>query len=475
MFEHLSIIFAGFLTLCIFSFLYKDNPFYRFAEHLYVGVSAGYMMARGVSDVMVKKLINPLLFTPQGTEVDYSLIIPITLGLFMILKLVPKVDWLSRWAIALIVGGTIGLSMTTRFKSDVILPVKRTVEAIKSKEITYVSINKMQSNIDLQLESSDMNHVNQLNNYLVLEAMALRNLIKTDGGLENISSYSFGEIEKRWEKAKGSKLTLNIYLERLKFKLKLWKDIYANAQSGLLKKQLNLKQSIIPIFKNEIITLSYSELDMKAYKLGKALKKAKKLQLNLKSSEVIVKLKIGQLLNQIDHCILMKYPIKPSKEAISKSMKDLQSFHKVFKSLMTKFDGLEGSLSMYLSSTKFFKLSTENVLMNIKAKELFDAEDKSFQEIFVKSDLDKEFDSTGFDLFKNLIIALGVLSTLIYFFFSTEHKGVVGAGAKIGIYFLMITFGASFGYTIMARISLLIGRMDFLLNKVSGAFQALWF
>ena len=32
-----------FLTLCIFSFLYKDNPFYKAAEHLYVGVSAGYV------------------------------------------------------------------------------------------------------------------------------------------------------------------------------------------------------------------------------------------------------------------------------------------------------------------------------------------------------------------------------------------------------------------------------------------------
>ena len=30
------------LTLAIFSFLYKDNPFYKFAEHLVVGVSAGY-------------------------------------------------------------------------------------------------------------------------------------------------------------------------------------------------------------------------------------------------------------------------------------------------------------------------------------------------------------------------------------------------------------------------------------------------
>ena len=33
---------AALLTLFIFSFLYKDNPFYKFAEHLFVGISAGY-------------------------------------------------------------------------------------------------------------------------------------------------------------------------------------------------------------------------------------------------------------------------------------------------------------------------------------------------------------------------------------------------------------------------------------------------
>ncbi len=33
---------AAFLTLGIFSFLYKDNPIYKFCEALFVGVSAGY-------------------------------------------------------------------------------------------------------------------------------------------------------------------------------------------------------------------------------------------------------------------------------------------------------------------------------------------------------------------------------------------------------------------------------------------------
>jgi hypothetical protein len=64
----------------------------------------------------------------------------------------------------------------------------------------------------------------------------------------------------------------------------------------------------------------------------------------------------------------------------------------------------------------------------------------------------------------NILLTVGVITGLIYFFFSKEHKGALGAGAKIGIWFLMISFGASFGYTVMSRMSLLIGRMYFLLG-----------
>ena len=63
-----------------------------------------------------------------------------------------------------------------------------------------------------------------------------------------------------------------------------------------------------------------------------------------------------------------------------------------------------------------------------------------------------------------LIILVGVLTVLIYFFFSVEHTGVVGKASKVGIWFLMISFGASFGYTVMGRLSLLIGRVSFLLK-----------
>lgn len=61
-----------------------------------------------------------------------------------------------------------------------------------------------------------------------------------------------------------------------------------------------------------------------------------------------------------------------------------------------------------------------------------------------------------------ILIVIGILTGLVYFFFSKEHKGAFGGVAKIGIYVLMMGFGASFGYTVMARVSLFVQRIAFL-------------
>jgi len=74
----------------------------------------------------------------------------------------------------------------------------------------------------------------------------------------------------------------------------------------------------------------------------------------------------------------------------------------------------------------------------------------------------------GLDTFyasmRSVFLIAGVLTCLVYFFFSIEHKGIVGKTAKVGIWFLMITFGAAFGYTVMGRIALLAIRFEFLFD-----------
>ncbi len=68
----------------------------------------------------------------------------------------------------------------------------------------------------------------------------------------------------------------------------------------------------------------------------------------------------------------------------------------------------------------------------------------------------------------SVVLLLGVVCTLSYFYFSREHKGALGVTSRIGIIFVMIGFGAAFGYTVMARISLLIGRIQYLLGPWLG-------
>ena len=75
-------------------------------------------------------------------------------------------------------------------------------------------------------------------------------------------------------------------------------------------------------------------------------------------------------------------------------------------------------------------------------------------------DTSVDLTKSGWGIFEDLIIIVGVLASLIYFYFSKEQKGVIGKISKIGIYFLMIKFGASFGFTVMGRITLLIGRFQ---------------
>ena len=67
-----------------------------------------------------------------------------------------------------------------------------------------------------------------------------------------------------------------------------------------------------------------------------------------------------------------------------------------------------------------------------------------------------------------VILIVGSLCALLYFYFSKAHRGFIGGAAKIGIALLMIGFGASFGYTVQARITLFAARALFILRDWMG-------
>ena len=114
------------LTLSIFSYLYGDNPFYKAAEHIFVGVSAGYIFTITFWDTIWPNLFGRLIpsYVQAGFEFDISYLFPLFLGIFMLFRLSKKYDWLSRISIAYIVGMMAGLKFYVFLNSNLLTQIK---------------------------------------------------------------------------------------------------------------------------------------------------------------------------------------------------------------------------------------------------------------------------------------------------------------------------------------------------------------
>ncbi len=117
-------IAAG-LTLAIFSFLYKDNPFYKFAEHIYVGSSAAFWFIYLWYFDIKPKLLDAWAMN-TGLE-KYILIVPAILSVMMLTRFIPQIAWISRWAIAFTVGMGAGLGITGALQGFLVPQVQATL------------------------------------------------------------------------------------------------------------------------------------------------------------------------------------------------------------------------------------------------------------------------------------------------------------------------------------------------------------
>ena len=115
------------LTLLIFSFLYKDTPLFKFAEHLYVGVSLGYTIVKTYDTVILHLIVKPIV--ENG---EFALLIPVAIGMLMLTRYVPKAAWMSRYAFAFIVGMGSGLAIPRTISSFILKQIEDTVRPLLS-------------------------------------------------------------------------------------------------------------------------------------------------------------------------------------------------------------------------------------------------------------------------------------------------------------------------------------------------------
>ena len=131
--EILGIWIGAILSLSLYSFLYRDNPFYKFAEHLFVGMSAGYWVIYTIENVLKPNWWQRMFPEDGGFQIVW--VIPGIFAFFMLARIVPKIAGLSRLALGMIVGAGAGLSMVSVFQTNALAQVEGSIMSISTGNV----------------------------------------------------------------------------------------------------------------------------------------------------------------------------------------------------------------------------------------------------------------------------------------------------------------------------------------------------
>ncbi len=367
MIETFGLWVAAFLTLCIYSFLYRDNPFYRFAEHLFVGISVGYGIVISIHQGVIPLAWVPLSeavgalwteiasavfpgiageVTPETRQALWGLfkIIPIFIGLLFFARISPSYTWLIRYPIAILIGYGAGVAIPNVLQANIFAQTRGTVAPF------------------VEMHSTDPALMGNIGAGLMII-----------GVLITISYFLFS-VE-----------------QRSTFKLTVLVLVMVGMTIGIIGFGLIIADSITDdgLTQNEIV---------------------------------------GAFLLIVGVLCSVFYLLFPAQQR---------------------------------GSYKWALLIIGIVLFIVGLVAIYGS-------TIVSGNL------TAWDVFGSVLMVVGVICTLTYFFFSVEHTGPIKWTSKIGIAFLMIGFGAAFGNTVMGRLALMIHRVGFLINDWLGSIVALF-
>lgn len=112
------------LTIALFSFLYKDNPFFKIAEHLYLGAGMGWLF-----QVSVFSVWGPKIWTPISNG-DLMVLVPSILGLSLMTQFIPKISWISRYGFTFLMGYGAGLAIPASLATDFMNQIMGTLQPL---------------------------------------------------------------------------------------------------------------------------------------------------------------------------------------------------------------------------------------------------------------------------------------------------------------------------------------------------------
>jgi hypothetical protein len=119
---------AAFLTLMVLSFLYKENPFYRLTEYVFVGLSSGYTFA-AVLRLFVNQALSPIF----AGQIDF--IVPLIIGLLFYAQFTKKYSILYRVPLSLAIGYGLGITIWSVLQAYFVRQVAATMLPLYTGDI----------------------------------------------------------------------------------------------------------------------------------------------------------------------------------------------------------------------------------------------------------------------------------------------------------------------------------------------------
>lgn len=113
------------ISLGIYSYLVKENPVFRFCEHLYLGLSLAHLAVMGwsnVRDVGVRPLASG----------EYLTIVPLVLGCLLFTRFSSRTAWLSRYPLAYLVGVASAVTITGVIDAGILSQVRGAIQPLDS-------------------------------------------------------------------------------------------------------------------------------------------------------------------------------------------------------------------------------------------------------------------------------------------------------------------------------------------------------
>lgn len=125
---------AAFFVIGLYSFIYRDNLYYKFAEHTFLGIGVGITITMAVKNVRDQCLVpishGALILVPA-----------LLLGILMLFRVSKKYGWTSRVSLAVMFATTMATRFAMTIQSQIVGQMLPAIKApiIHADPVTAIS------------------------------------------------------------------------------------------------------------------------------------------------------------------------------------------------------------------------------------------------------------------------------------------------------------------------------------------------